>query len=101
MLRLGDGFEYLQRKAAQGHEPSINELAALVTPSSPFIWQAFTQLNKSREYGMNGAAAIKISEVSAYCEFNSIASPDQRRRILKCVQALDAVYLGWNKNGGT
>lgn len=94
-MRIGKGYDYLKEKAAQGNKSAQAEIDGIIQPESAFLWDAFLVLSKSRPPGFDGPSNIPISEILAWCEFNGIASPVIKDRVLSAVQALDTEFLAW------
>lgn len=58
-----------------------------------WIWEAYSVLTQSRQFGMSSPQPIPISEILAYAEFNDVRESTDREELLHFVQHLDSVFL--------
>lgn len=57
-----------------------------------FVFEAFTQLTKSREYSGGIPQALRIRDMHAWLEINSIDDTELRADFVSYIQALDEVW---------
>lgn len=71
-------------------------------------WRAFLELHERRSWNVvHGAAGelvqdpqpIPLAELVAWCELNSVRSPDDRREFSDVVAAADRLWLTWWRSG--
>jgi hypothetical protein len=69
--------------------------------NQPQLWaenqtllEAFYRLNSTRQSGMNGAFAISISEINAYCQMFEI---EECAEFFNAISACDDVYFKYLK----
>lgn len=96
-MRVGEGLEYLQRKAAAGNSQARAEIDAIVEPRSTFIFEAFLFLSAGRSVGFGGQEPIRISEVLAYCDMQRVPQ-SMRQRLLACIRAMDREFLEYQRS---
>jgi hypothetical protein len=67
--------------------------------TQPQLWaenqtllEAFYRLNGTRQSGMNGAFAISMSEINAYCQMFEV---DEVAEFFNAIAACDSVYLNY------
>lgn len=58
-------------------------------------WEMFHELQVSRQYTQAGPQPLAISEIVALVELYEIESADERRFMLRVMQAMDKAWLGW------
>ncbi len=94
---MGEGLDYLRRKAAAGNGQAQAELDALVEPRSTFIWEAFHFLSAGRSVGFAGYEPISTAEMLAYCDMHRVPQVT-RQRMLICIRAMDRAFLEYQRS---
>lgn len=65
------------------NQPALHETLA-------WVWEAYSILDKSRQFGFNGPQPIMLSDIEAYCRLHSI---EDRSELIHYIQVMDGEYL--------
>jgi len=55
-------------------------------------WDAYTVLDRGRQWGYAGPQSILLSEIVAFCTLNDVSD---HKQLIKYVQTMDSDYLHW------
>lgn len=71
-----------------------------VYPHLMWVWDAFCEIEKSRQYGFGHPQPISLHEIESYARLNSITGEDLQE-LLTYVRFLDQSFIAWHrkKNG--
>jgi hypothetical protein len=59
-----------------------------------FFWDAWRRLHAARSMGFNSPDPIAMEAIAAFCEIAGL-EVETAMSVMRIVQRLDAVYLGW------
>jgi len=66
----------------------------VLSPHLFWVWKAFTDLNARRPVaGMGGYLPFSYIEIEAYCRLKGITTLNERERLLRLLDALDAAWM--------
>jgi len=92
-MKYGDKLAFFVTLADEGkHIPALEEKPELY-PDLFWVWEAFSELNQSREIGFSGPQPLKLSEIRALIDELEITSPDNRWRFIRRIRVLDKAFL--------
>ena len=60
-----------------------------------FYWNAWMELNPSRTRSMGGPSGIPFAAICTWMDERSVLSRDERDRVIRLVQRMDAYYMNW------
>lgn len=90
-----DKEAWFAEEAADGNSIAVQALNSRpqIEPYQQFVWSAFWDLVSDRQIGMGGVGPIQFSSIDRYARRFGVTDPDQFRRFLRVIRALDARYV--------
>lgn len=84
--------QYKRYRELTGEDADEVKAAPRLHSWNIMVWQAFSVLSGSRQFGMGGAAPIPFSETRCYLEWMQL-DRDTEEDWLYLIQAMDTIYL--------
>ncbi len=86
-------MKHLIKRWETGAETPAIDNAPEVDIHLKWVWGAYAQLDKSRQWGMSTAQPIQLSEIESYARMHRIDDDEELEQLITTVQYLDSAYL--------
>lgn len=92
MIEWGPQVKALEREAERGRSIPALENRPDLEPHLIWVWEAYSTLDKSRQWGAGFPQPISLVELESYARLNRIRRAEVDE-LIRTVQHLDACYL--------
>lgn len=90
-IEVGPHIKTLEKvEEKTGKTPAMLDGQPPLHPLILWVWEAFSVLDKGRQWGNSGPQPIQISELESYCRMNNIADHSD---LVRYIQKMDGEYL--------